>query len=436
MGLFSRKDNTPKSSPAAAEQTAADQAEARANTLNKLNQARTHANKIIANLNSINYNKIRGQENIRTAKVVKYIDGEKVIRTGEEIVNDMESYIKTISAKIAKEDITDLVIDETERIDSRLVLFSGLLVDALNRGDLRTAEVCEIALIYGIVRGHAPIPQELDMMERDRELTERENKIDIYKKMVSAAKEMQRIAETKSNLSKQYMNEVVPKYEEAHEDFLKDKAANQSIYDAIAGKSGDELTGEYLVAWKKTARDNNLYRTAENIVTEIAAIENNLSNYELSMINLKNALDLQSVSFNSELQMQIDLTLSQIPDKMLEINQTTLKTQASLDKMFKEFNSVMNDPDLRLSMAKASEISRKIEAKEKKREQQRKDDEEAQIAKWELEAEEAEAEAIRRQKLQEAKMKALEKQLEVDKTKTETIEKPIVKKKKQIKGMD
>ena len=425
-----------KSSLFGAKETELTPEEKRLNTLHKLAEARISANRICDELDSIDYNKIRNQTSIKTAEIEKYIDGAKVNRTGVEIVNDIESYLRALRDRIAKEDTATLVIAETERIDSKLIYFSEILNESLQNGDLYTAEVCEIALVYGVIRGHKPIPNSLSTEERERELTEREKKIEIYKEMVKTSKEIHKLSDTSKSIKNRYMNEVLPKYEEAHKDFLNDKAKNSSIYAEIAGKSGNGLTGQHLVAYEKTQRDNNLYRTAENIVKQLAGIDSNISNYEMTITNLKNAFDLQAVHFNTELQMQIDRILSDIPSKMSEIIATSQKTQTSLDKMFNEFDAVMNDPDLKQSLAKAAAISQKIELQEQERELRRQKDEEAQIAKWKEETEEAEAAIKRKKELQDAKKEALEKQVELEMVNEQKIEKPIVKKKKQIKGMD
>ena len=404
-------------------------AEVRALTLQKLGETRKMASEIYKELDAVNhsFNMYRQKANIKQAQIITMVDGQKMTLSGVEIINDIEPKVRGLLNHLCQEVSADLVAIQTERIDAKLLYFAQQLKVSLDKADLYSAQACVVGLLCGIIQGHRSIPSTYEPKMVESELRTRERKIEDYKAIVDVGMEMNRLETVKNALKQKYNNEVMPRYDEAHEEFLADKADRAHIYREIAHKSGEELDAEHLTAWRLTARDNNLFRACKSMAIQISGLEDNIARYQVTVLQLQNAAILEGVQFNAELQMKIDKIMATIPDTMASILATTNEQQKSLDSMFNEFDAVLNDPDVRVGMAKTMQKSQSIAKKLEDKERKENEDADERLRELEAEAEKL----MKDQQLKEEREKAMKEAM--DKIKEQPLEVAKEKPKKVIK---
>lgn len=402
-------------------------AEVRANTLQKLGETRAMASEIYKTLDEIakKFNVYRQKSNIKNLQIETTVNGVKMMQSGVEIVNNIEPKVRGLLNHLANEVSADLVAVQTERIDGKLHFFAQQLKESLDKADLFTAQACVIGLVFGIMQGHRPIPTTYEPTMIESELTTREKKIEDYKAIVLVGKKMDELEQRKETLKNQYNNVVLPRYDEAREKFLADKAKRGHIYKEIAGKSAEGLDEEHLTAWRLTSQNNNLFSACTSMAAQIAGLEDNIAKYQVTVLELQNAAMLEGVQFDAELQMRIDEIMATIPDKMASILTTSMEQQKSLDNMFNEFDAVLNDPDLRVDMAKAAQKSARIQKKLEEKELKENEDEEERLKELQEEA----AKLMKEQQLKEEREKAMKEAM--DKIAEKPVEKPLVTKKQK-----
>ena len=385
MGLFTKKKDplTPE------QQQALEQEEARLRTLSQLDGTRMMAEQIYTTLRNIRWDDYSNSVNIRDAEKTNFVDGAAVTVTGPEFVNDAKRMVNTILVKMGKEINADLVAIQSERIDAELLYFAEQLEESLKNADLYSAEACITGLFYGIWQGHRSIPSTSTAQEKEDEISLRQQKIKDYKQIVKVSKKMKKMDNTRKNLIALYTDEVEPKYARVHEEFLKKMNEQRHLFTEISGYTGHKarlLSDEHFEAWRLTTKNDNLFKTTEQLGTQIEAISHNISEYEDSILQIKNAAQLEDMKFDAELQMEIDQIIAAIPDKMTQMLHNVIKQQESLDRMFNEFNAALNDPDVTKAMAKTMYQNQMLANELAERERKDKEDEAAYIQKMEEEA--------------------------------------------------
>lgn len=426
-------------SPQADERERAIQAQVREQTLQKLGEARRNGNKIYNELSGIKFNLIAQQSNIQNVAIERELEeGEKVTLSGVEILNNIEDMVNTVKAMLEREDPTTYLVDDTEKIDGELHYFAQMLNQSLKEGDVRTAEVCCFALIYGVYEGHKPIPTTIPIEVRNQELKERVQKIDIYSTLVTTAREIYKLTKSREKLRKQYKDDVLPKYLEARKNLEEDSEAKPHIYEEINGVDPALLAGAHLEAWKITTEHDTLLTMGEQLKTAVAGIDVNISQYENQIRLLRTAMNMSEIRNNAKLDQKIDQLLQTVPKQMSILTNSAMNHQKIIDNMFDSFDEVLKNPELMTSIATAAVRHRDLIAKQKAEEERYIAALNRKTKEMEDETDGIERRIAAEQAHQKAKMDKIAKEFEEEEIKTKPIieKAPVVKsKEKKVKRM-
>ena len=86
-----------------------------------------------------------------------------------------------------------------------------------------------------------------------------ERKIEIYRGIVVAGMEMDRLERKKNILEEQYNDVIWPRYVQVHEEFLSDKSIHPEVYNGIDDQNLKGLERERITAMKLSARAADLF---------------------------------------------------------------------------------------------------------------------------------------------------------------------------------
>lgn len=200
--------------------------------------------------------------------------------TGKISQEKMDEYKKTIRGLEFKLDHAQASLLDTRSIDKTLIHLAQHFGVAIKNGCEESADRILKALLYGIGKGHEPIPSS-DMDRLDSIMKDRENRLGQYKTIVELS---EKIDERQKGITLK-----ADKYNKAKEEFKKAKASVEQ--EALDNPRLVKLINEY--GAKVEAMNEDAYRlvvrrkNVEKLYTDLKELKRQMSLNEASIISCR-----------------------------------------------------------------------------------------------------------------------------------------------------
>lgn len=290
-------------------------------------------------LASIDFEWLSMEDDLMRASVRSRVNGETVVRFGDEILNNIKVQVRSVQNYILGQGASDFDEKETELIDRCIYYFSKQLKSSLNNAYLYSVQACSMGLYYATLYCLAPIAPELDKSERYALFVSRESSLERFKGLVEIAEAIDKVIAQNKTAMKRYNERLVPIYDNIHNDFLTDKLANPDVYEDIRSMPGSELDDTHRKAWNLVRLDNEFFKLGEKIASGMLELDNTLSKFGYVLAQLEGIMTSTEHVTGDMTKKKIDDAVNDAPNKVRSIAEQAARIQADINDDIALFES-------------------------------------------------------------------------------------------------
>lgn len=287
--------------------------------LSELKDKRYNIYKAYTELASIDFEWISMDEDFTLGCVISRVDGESVVRLGDEILNNVKVQVRSVENYILGQGASDFTEKEAELIDKFILFFAKQLKSALNNAYLYCVQASSMGLYYAVAYCLAPVSPELDKSERSGLFVSRESSLNSFKYLVEISEAIDRIIAENKTVMNEYNEKLVPVCEKVHNDFLADKLAHPDIYEDIRNESGIGLDEVHMKAWNLVRLDDEFYKLGEKIANDMLEIDDILSKFGYVLAQIENIMTSTDRVTGDMTKKKIDDAVNSAPGKVEKI---------------------------------------------------------------------------------------------------------------------